>query len=223
MFELLFGRFSKQSSGGRGKPRGTGLGSLAVAQVEAHKAERARAGVRFAAVNGNGSTFLAPVQAVPTTTLTMALWNGSNNKTLFLDTAFAFLASGTPDVGGALIGCVTTVAQARPTLSSGSNGGYANTVISGLSGQKGGMSKAVFINAITLTGDQPSWFVLDGKPQSTATAKVAAGSYFAEVHGGIAIPPGYMLGLAVLAGAGTTPLYGFGVTWDEYESDVESA
>lgn len=216
----LIERFTRRGDGQR-HVRLTGLGSQACSLVEAPAAERARAGIRFNAVNGNGSTFLAPVTAWPTLTATMALWNGDPKKTLFLDTAYAFLASGTPDVGGALIGCVTTIAQARPTLSSGSNGGYAGTVISGLSGQKAGKTNAAFCTNITITGDQPSWFVIDGKPQVSATAKIAAASFQGYFLGGIAVPPGYMFGMAVLAGAGTTPLYGFGVQFDDYESDLE--
>ena len=42
-----------------------------------------------------------------------------------------------------------------------------------------------------------------------------------EIRGGIAVPPGYAMGLAILSGAGTTPLYGVGGRWGEMESDLE--
>jgi hypothetical protein len=198
------------------------LGNPAFSQVLAPRALRAAAGVRFNAVIGNGATFLAPVTAYPTTTLTMALWNGEpdGGKSYFIDKVYAFLASGTPDVGGALLACVTKERQTAPTLSTGDNGGYAGTKIGGLSGKLPGASKAVFINAITALS-APVWFVADSKPQVTATAKVAAAAFEGNLEGGVVIPPGFMLGLAVLAGAGTNPLFGLGVTWDEIQADLE--
>ena len=51
------------------------LGAVGVSPVQNAHAIRAAAGARFATVMGNGSTFLAPVTAYPTTTLTMALYN----------------------------------------------------------------------------------------------------------------------------------------------------
>lgn len=182
----------------------------------------AAVGARFNAVNGVSSTFLAPVQAFPSTTLVMALWNGEadGGKSYFIDAVYAFLASGTPDVGGALLACVTREKPAAPTLSTGDNGGYANTKISGLSGKLPGASKAVFATNITALS-APAWFVADGKPQVTATAKIAAGSFFGSLEGGVVVPPGYMLGLTVLAGAGTTPLFGFGVIWSELAAELE--
>ena len=199
------------------------LGAMCVNQVLSPRSLRAAAGARFAGVMGSGSTFLAPVTAYPTTTLTMALWNGdpAGGRSYFIDRITAVVASGTPVVGGALLACVTTVAQARPTLSTGGNGGYANTIISGLSGYKGGSSNGILINAITLTGDQPAWFVAAHQPSNTATANIAATGFVAELDGGVLVPPGYMLGMAVLSAAGTTPLYSFGVTWDEVQADNE--
>jgi hypothetical protein len=217
--DAMIERFSRRTDGPR-RTRMTDQGSIAVAVVEPFKKERRRAGAGFAAVNGNGSTFLAPVQAFPTTTLTMALWNGDKKKSYFIDTISAFLASGTPDVGGALLACVTRESQAAPTLSTGDNGGYANTKIGGLSGKLPGATNAVFATAITALS-APAWQVVDAKPQVTATAKIAAAAFQANIDGGIVVPPGYMLGLTVLAGAGTTPLFGFGVTWDELDCDLE--
>ena len=60
-----------------------------------------------------------------------------------------------------------------------------------------------------------------GAPEQVTTAKIAAAVYHGEVQGGACVPPGFGFGLVVLAGAGTTPLFGFGVVWDEMEFVVE--
>lgn len=198
-------------------------GAQGISNIQGIKSVRAASGVRFRAVNGNGSTFLAPVTAMPTTTATMALWNGSSKRTLFIDKLGYFLASGTPTAGSALVCCVTTVAQARPTLSTGANGGYAGTVISGLGGQSGGNSEAAFVTNITITGAQPAWGIVAANPGGVGLAAATFPQHVAfndHIAGGIAVPPGGMLGLAVLSGTGTTPLFGFEVEWDEYISDT---
>lgn len=187
------------------------------------KVDQARRGKRFNAVIGNGATFLAPVVAWPTTTLTMALWNAEvDGKTAyFIDTVYAVVASGTPDQQGALLACVTAVAQARPTLSTGDGGGYAGVDMSSLSGKGAGSTKGVFINAITATGQTPAWFVAANAPGGSTGATIASAVLVGKLDGGVMVPPGYMLGLTVLAGAGSTPLYSLGVIWDEYEVEIE--
>lgn len=171
----------------------------------------------FHAVMGNGSTFLAPVTAYPTTTLTMALYNPAADRVLKVKQLTEFLASGTPGAGGALLACVTGVAQARPTLSTGANGGYAGTVISALNSRGvPGDTQALLINAITLTGPQPAWFVAGAEPAAGTGATIGTHGLVADVESWeIEIYPGHMLGITYLSGAGTTPLYGFGVTWKE--------
>jgi len=151
----------------------------------------------------------------------MALYNPDPERTLFIDKVFAFLASGTPGAGGLLLACVTGVPQARPTLSTGTNGGYANTVVSSLSG--GGVpgdTHALFINNITLTGSTPAWIAVASEPAAGTGATIGTHGLIGEVGGGLAVPPGYMMGVTYLSGAGTTPLYGFGTIWDEYPADL---
>ena len=170
----------------------------------------------FHAVMGSG-TFLAPVTAYPTTTLTMALWNSSVDRVLKPKSVHSFLASGTPGAGGALLACVTSVQQVRPTLSTGDNGGYAGVVVSNL-GSRGspGDTQAAFLNAITLTGKQPAWIVVGAESEAGTGATIASHALVADVSGlDLEVLPGHMLGITYLSGAGTTPLYGFGVTWDE--------
>ena len=176
----------------------------------------------YHAVMGNGSTFLAPVTAYPTLTLTMALWNPEKSRKLKVKRLHYFLASGTPTAGSALVACVTPVSQARPTLSTGANGGYASTVVSSLSGGGApGDTKAVFINAITATGPQPAWAVVGG---NTAGEGLAAAVFpghlgaFDVSDYDFVIGEGKMLGLAILSGTGTTPLFGFGVTFEDEDA-----
>ena len=218
----MVGRFQKLPNGTPVQFRLTDLGNQAVDLVKPERGELARANKRFCAVMGSG-TFLAPVVAYPTTTLTMALYNpDTSGKAYYVDQAFEFLASGTPGAGGALLACVTDIAQARPTLSTGSNGGYAGTVISSLSGRGSpGNTQAVFINAITLTGSQPAWFVVQAEPAAGVGATIATHALVGDLKGGVLVPSGGMLGLTYLSGAGTAPLYGFGVIWNEMDADVE--
>ena len=173
----------------------------------------------FNAVMGNGSTFLAPVTAYPTTTLTMALYNPTSRRVYTPRKLYAFLGSGTPGAGGALLACVTAVTQARPTLSTGDNGGYAGTVISQIGGLgKPGNTQAAFVTAITLTGPQPAWLVAGGEDAAGTGATIATHAALFDVSDfGIEVPPGHMMGLTYLSAAGTTPLFGFGVIWDEEE------
>ena len=194
------------------------LGSTGVSQLLTAKALSTLNGCRFGAVIGNGATMLAPVTAIPTTTATMALYNGSSARSYLIDRIGAVLASGTPGIGSALIACVTAIAQARPTLGAGNNGGYAGVIMNCLNGDGApGNSEGVFINAITLTGPQPAWLPFAGNPDGTATANIATHILIAEVDGGIVVPPGHMLGLAVLSATGTNPLFSFSVVWDEIE------
>lgn len=176
---------------------------------------------KFHAVMGNGSTFLAPVTAYPTTTLTMALYNPQDSRRVYkIDSLHEFLASGTPGAGGVLLACVSAIAQARPTLSTGANGGYAGTVISALNGRGApGATQAVFINAITLTGPQPAWVAVGAEPAAGTGATIATHGLVAVVRDwGIEVPAGHMLGVTYLSGAGTTPLYGFGVTFEDMDA-----
>lgn len=198
--------------GGELDLRLTQYGSLAVAQVDPKYSELSKHGRLFCAVMGNGSTFLAPVTAYPTTAFTMALYNPEGSDRIYqILYAFSFLASGTPDQNGALLVAVSRVAQARPTLSTGENGGYANSIISSLNGMGAGATQAVFINAITLTGPTPAWIPIRSEPGSSTGATIASHAKIGAVEGMITVREGHMFGMTELAGAGTTPLYGFGV------------
>lgn len=195
-------------------------GGLAVSQLLPPKGQRAAAGRRYNAVVGNGATFIAPVTAYPTTTATFLLYNGepAGGRSYFIDTVYAFNASGTPAAGAALLGGVTLASQAAAN-SGASPAAYSGTVVTSLSGKSGG-TKAVLANAWTIVGGTPAWQVL-AKSEAAAAATIASNTLLGHVDGGIVLPPGFGLALTVLSGAGTTPLYGFGVTWDEIEADIE--
>lgn len=195
-------------------------GGLQASQLLPPKALRAASGRRYNAVVGNGATFIAPVTAYPTTTATFLLFNGeaAGGRSYFIDTAYAFLASGTNGAGGALLGAVTIGSQAA--ANSGANpAAYSSTVVTSLSGKTGG-TKAVLANAWTIVGGTPAWQVLAGSA-APAAATIGANVLLANVDGGIVVPPGFGLALTVLSGTGTTALYGVGVTWDELEADLE--
>lgn len=121
------------------------LGEQGVSLIMPEKGMRAQANIRYNAVTGNGSTFIAPVTAYPTTTATFLLFNGEEpgGKSYFVDTAYAFLASGTNAAGGALLGAVTLSRQHNAGVLPAA---YANTVVSSLSGQKLN-TRAVLANA----------------------------------------------------------------------------
>jgi len=98
-------------------------------------------------------------------------------------------------------------------------GAYANTVVASLSGKTGG-TKAVLANAWAIVGGTPAWQVLESAPAQAASTTIGSG-LLAKVDSGIVVPPGYGFVMAVLAGTGTTALYGYGVTWDEITADIE--
>lgn len=200
-------------------PSLTTLGALAVEQVLPPKGLRAAAGCRFAAVVGNGATFKAPITAWPTTTATWALYNGEDpgGKSLLIDTVGAFLASGTAAAGFALIGAVATTKLT--TIPSA----YSGTILSSLSGRPAN-SKALLANNLTIPtaggGAQPAWHVLEASGANAANATIG-GLCLAKLDGGILVPPGYAFYVDIVSGAGTTPLFGVSVTWDEVQADLE--
>lgn len=189
--------------------------SLAVAQVEPPGFEMSRAGRRFLLGNNAAITGIAPVQALPTTAAQWALWNPDNQVTYFLEEVGVYLTSGTPGVGGILLGCLfRTPAQLGATVA-------GTSVTSASAGGK--TSKAIVKQSVTVTDPAaPNWFPLASNPSPNVTAFAA--STFLEhrsIQGGIAIPPGYGLGLAVVAPAGTSPLFAPFARWIEQETDNE--
>lgn len=212
--ELIAGRFVPKQIGNT-TARGTGLGSLAVAQIEPAKFDASRAGRRFLLGNSAAITGIAPVQVLPTTAPQFVLWNADAARSYALEQIGVYLTSGTPGAGGTLVGCIFTAPSQSGTT-------YAGTAIT--SASNGGLtSKALVKTAVTITAPAaPNWFVLASNPSPNVTA--FAGSTFLEnrvLDGSIIIPPNSGLGLAVVAPAGTTPLFAPFAQWVEIEADLE--
>jgi hypothetical protein len=212
--ELLAGRFLPKQLGNL-VARATGLGSLAASQVEPMRFEMARSGRRFLLGNSAAITGIAPAATIPTTASQWVLWNADPVRTYAIETIGMYLTSGTPGVGGVLLGALFTLpAQIGPStagvaISSASNGGLA--------------SKAVVKSGVTITGPTaPNWYCLASNPSPNVA--IFPGSTFLEnrnLEGAIVIPPGQGFALAVVAPAGTTPLFAPFGNWIEVETDLE--
>ena len=204
--------FDRGRQGFSGTPDAPGgiLGEQVVSQSQGYAASRAKN--RYALTMGNGSTFIGSVTAVPTTTLTMAIYNFETAKSAYVDRLWAIFISGTSALGASLWATLTTVAQASPSFSTGANGGYASTVISNLGGRGApGGAQIALLNAITATGPQSAWFPVAKWEGTNATTTIANQNMISDdIGGGIEIPPGFMLGMAVIEAAGTSPLWSYG-------------
>ena len=192
--------------------------SLAVEQVGPPNLEMTRAGRRFFLGNSAAVTGIAPVQAIPTTAAQWVIWNASLNATYFFEEIGAFLASGTPGLGGSLWVCLFTA----PSQTGASAAGM--TVQSASQGTRA--SSAIIKSAVTITGPAaPVWYPIDQSSDAVAAAAFSTGyaNGFSkrDFAGAMAIQPGQGLGLAVIAPAGTTPLYAPFGRWIEQETDME--
>lgn len=206
-------RFVSLALGGASRPlRMTGIESLAVAQVEPSRFELSRAGKRFIGGNQIIANGIAPVSAIPTTTATLALYNADARKSLVIEQLGFWLGSGTPAAGATLFGTVSTGPIASPPT--------AMTTGFGIQGASGiGASKALWATGVTLPGS-PAWVQLASTLQ-LAAVNVGQGDGVINLDGALVIPPLRALGLAILSGAGTTPLYGVSCIHAEIEADLE--
>lgn len=181
---------------------------------------------RFAIGAKTGVTGIAPVQAIPDTAAQWAIINVANvdanagnpafSDTVFIEEIGAYLTSGTPGLGGSLWGCIFT---APITGSTDANVGIVNV----MGGSK--TSSVVVKSAVTIsTPAHPFWFPLAETTQSIAAAAFSTGYANSMMHrdkqGRLAIPPGSALGLAVIAPAGTSPLYAPFAQWTEQQAAV---
>lgn len=215
----LVSRYSKISNGTRAWQRATGLGSLAVAEVELSRTELARAG-RY--IHGGAqiiANMVAPVQAIPTTTPQIGLYNGNANDSLCIDYVTGpILGSGTAAAGnGMYIGFSTQTSAG--TIPVANTTGW--TSVSG-GGSTSRRSLTFWNTGVTFTAAQTSWIQVSGGGLLLAAANVGQGiptvTYY---NGSIIVPPGYNVGFCVLGGAGTSPLYGHSVGWAEVPLDIE--
>ena len=192
---------------------GSVLGSLKTAQVEPPRTLTSAMGRRFyggTQVIANG---IAPVSAIPTTTATLALFNGEydGGASLVVERVGFCLGSGTAAAGATLFVCVTSTKVATvPTMAS-------NYAVQSMSdGSRA--SRAILGTAVTVATS--GWFAAASSFQ-LAAANVGQGGDFYIADGEIVVPPGYAMGLAILSGAGTSPLYSVSCVWSELDLDLE--
>lgn len=189
--------------------------SLAVAQVEPPGFEMTRAGRRFNLGMTAGVTGIAPVQAWPTTAAQWAFSNLDASRTLFFKALGAYPMSGTPGVGGQLLACLfSTPAQ---------TGLATNLAVMNMSAGSSG-SKVAIKSGVTITAPAaPVWTPIAENLSPNVGAFPGSGVILNRQPDGviIAVPPGLSLGLAVLALAGTTPLFAPLAEWVEMETDME--
>ncbi len=212
--ELVARDFVRLNGGGLTTARATSFESLAVAQVEGYNSEAARAGRRFIGGNNIIANGIAPVSAIPTTTATLALYNSApeSGRSLHIDRITFWLGSGTAAAGATLFGTVSPSAiAAAPTAMAT---GYTISSASGSTNS----SYAIFTTAATVPvlPAAPAWIALSSSFQAAA-ANVGQGDGSVEYCGGIIVPPKRALCLGILSGAGTSPLYGISIVWNEFE------
>lgn len=211
--EALVKRFSRKfTSDALATPRLTSLESQAVALVEAPNTERTAAGRRYMGGTQVIASGIAPVTAIPTTTATLFLYNTApdQGKCLVIDQIGHFLGSGTPTAGATLL---VTITNGKPASVPAAASNYTSQSCSGF-----GTSVARWATGITIPAGS-AWVQATSSFQ-LAAANVGQGDYPAFFNGGLVIPPGYGLGIAILSGTGTTPLYSVSATWDELELDL---
>lgn len=216
--EGIISRFVERLTGQK-QLRMTGLQSLAVAGVENPRVEMSRAGRRFYGGNQIIANGIAPVTAIPTTTATLALFNGEDagGKSYCIERVNFWVGSGTPTAGATLMATVSPFKLAAAPTAMAT--GYGVSSASGSTTS----SKAIFTTGATvpsITGHTPAWHALHSNFQ-LAAANVGQGDGVSDLDGALIVPPQYILGLAILSGTGTTPLYGVSVTWTEAVLDLE--
>lgn len=214
IFSGIISRLFKQPSNLDGAPvRLSNYASVSAAMVEPFYLELTRQAKRFHGGLQILANAIAPVQAIPTTAATLALYNNDtrgNGLAISLDWINTYLASGTPAAGKTIF-----VAVARPTTvpTVGATGYGVGSLNASSQG-----SMAIFAANLTFpTGTQ--WTALDSDFQPAA-ANVGQGDNPIDLAGRIVVPPGLALGIAIFSGVGTAPLYGVSLQWSELELDL---
>lgn len=209
---LTAGRSTKVANGVDQSLLSSILGSLKTAQFEPDRALVSAAGRRYYGGCQVIASGVAPVAAIPTTTATLFLWNGeaAGGASYVIEEINYALGSGTAAAGAALMVCVTNIAQTAPTAASN----YATQSCS--DGSRA--SRAVWGAGITVA---TSAWKIAGSSFQLAAANVGQGPDPYRPNGALVIPPGYGLGIAILSGTGTSPLYSLSALWAEIDLDLE--
>lgn len=212
LVDLVTGRATKAGNSNQQAHRGTQYGSLAVGQFEPDWLELSRHGARFhggCQVIANG---IAPVAAIPTTTATLALFNNEadGGKHYLMEELSFCLGSGTAAAGAALFVGLT---EAKITAPSAATGYDTYSASAG-----GKSTRAIWATAVTFAAGV-AWRNV-GSSMQLAAANVGQGERPYSLRG-ILVPPGYALGIAILSGTGTAPLYAVSAQWSELAIDAE--
>lgn len=207
LLEAIANAYQTLAAGVQGAGRLTLGNSLAVANVEPSKYELTKAGRRFALGVSAAITGIAPVTETPTTAASFAMYNSSATKSIFIESLGTYVESGTPGVGGTLVGCLFTVPVTTGVL-------YTGLKIVDLSGGSNASSAVVQASVTISAPAAPGWFQVASNNNSNVGAFPGSGQMWRE-NQGILLPPGTALGLAVVGLAGTTPLYVPLIEWVE--------
>lgn len=216
IFEGFARRFTSLKSGkNQTEARFTHLEALSVGQVEPASYELTRAGRRFhVAYNGTAPTGIAPVQVLPTTAAQWALWNPDQFKSLVFEVLGAFPLSGTPGVGGQLLGAHFGAPAQVGANATGMAVASLNTK---------GTSGVIVKSGVTITTPAAGlWTPIAETGSANVGAFPGSGIIVNRALAGrIVVPPLSGYALAVMALAGTTPLFGPIAEWVEIEADLE--
>lgn len=218
LIEGIAQRFIQRAAGTLAS-RLTGLGSVAISQVEGEGDEMTRAGLRFH-LSAQGATGIAPVQALPSTAAQWLIYNpGSNPVTAFFDRVGMILASGTAGAGASVIACIVPPAFVPSTVPTAS---AANVKIMNANASSVKGSNLIVASGQTLLNAAVgNWFpVALMNPAGTILGQTLMDSGW-DIRGKIAVPPGCGLGLCVISPTGTTPLWTPFASWREYAADIE--
>jgi hypothetical protein len=213
-------RFDQLMSKAENDVRQTFLESLAVAQVEAPGDEASRGGLRFRGT-AQAATGIAPVQALPTTAAQWFLYNPVNNRvSAWVDTLGCELTSGTAATTGTeLYFTMAGPANVPATIQIASKSGVVIQNANPISAK--GASALSLNSGVTLQGTN-TWFPIAASyPFGTGAPVGQCACVTRNIDGKIIIPPGCGLGLAVISGTGTTPLFAPFAEWREYLADLE--
>lgn len=216
ILEGIYRRFYPLKSGkGPLDARFTGLESLATGLVEPEEYELTRAGRRtYLGFNGTVPTAIAPVQAMPTTAAQWVIWNADPFKSYVMKALGALLFTGTNAVGGTLLATLFQTPAQTGTHVAGLS------VVNGSGSVLG--SKAIIKASVTITTPSvPVWAPVADAFLSAVATLPSTMIINRNIRGGIIVPPGFGLGLAVLAPAGTGQLFLPIADWNEIESDLE--
>ncbi len=182
--------------------------SLAVDQMSPKYMELARAGKLYGA-NPGAAVGLPNVGAVPTTTATWGLYNGSQTKNLVVIKIAVTCTTITAPLTFSIIAGLPSSPQAAAETKYSTS--LALPINTGQVPAEGYITDAVTLEAT------PLW-------QTIATYEgnsgVLGAGAVAWVDGMYIIPPRYVLGIDVVGSAGTTPLFDADVIWAELDMDL---